>query len=253
MALNVICTQGYSRATYLVLRLGLCLFSVSARGPIGRLANLFTSEPGVITLAHLFDDGFKFPFPFAGLLPCGIRFFHQDHFRYVPSGIVHLVPGVVVEIGRGQVETEDGIARFENGTEVGTGMVDGIVIHGTRNGRDLRVGEHVPTLVRSLGRVLGRFDIEDNEFNGRTRGRGEDGKGVTPIDGRGEFNGLKGNGVQEVNGVTDAMAENNLGNVGVRGGQFTGEADEIVFTNGNDFDTVGGFIVGRRVLDIQRD
>lgn len=70
--------------------------------------------------------------------------------------------------------------------------------------------------------MRGGFDIEDHEFRRRRSSRcgSERYEGGTPIDWSGDLGGLQRIGIDEVNGVADAMTEGDLGDLREGGGHL---------------------------------
>jgi hypothetical protein len=184
------------------------------------------------------------------LPPVGVRLANQDDLGHPRH--VEVLPHLVVEVGRAEHVAQDGISGLENGTEMSPRVVDDVRVHGSSDGRNLRVGEKEATTLGSLRGVRSGLNVEDDVL-GSLGDVDEGGEGSTPVDVGGDVAEGEGDGVDEVDLVAHAMADGELGDVGHGARDLEGEADNVVLADGDDLDRVGQLGVGGGRVDILRD
>ena len=109
----------------------------------------------------------------------------------------------VVEVRACQVIPEYGVAWVQDGAQVRAGEVGGVVCAEVGGAGDGGFGEEEAAFLHGRGDGL---DVHDDEF-GEGLDVGEGGEGLAPVDCGGDFGGLEGRGVEEVEGRGDAVAD----------------------------------------------
>lgn len=133
-----------------------------------------------------------------------------------------------------------------------TSVINDVRVHRSADGGDLGVGEEETTALGRLRGVRGGLNVEDDEF-GCLGDVGERREGGTPVVVGGDVTEGESHGVDKVDLVSDAVADDELGDVGHGAGDLDRDADDVVLADRDDLDRVGELGVSRRVLNVHRD
>jgi hypothetical protein len=181
-------------------------------------------------LALFLGHTLELPVPLlaGGLLATRVVLLDQNYIwngSLVCLAVLNFFKLVVVELSSCKEVTHDAVTRVQESTKMSTAEVCCVVhteISGTGNST---VGKNHTSFCGS-----GNLDVHDNKLDklGNICDRGER---STPVDRCGDFGGLKGVGVEQVDGGTDTVAESEREHVSNLLGELDGECDQVVLAN----------------------
>jgi hypothetical protein len=181
-----------------------------------------------------------------GLLPpVRVRLPNQHHLRQ--PRLIHRLPRLVVVIRVAQQEPKHRISRLQDRTEMRPRLEDRVARHVAADGGNLLVGVEETTALGRLGRVRSRLNVENDELD-RLSDVGEGRERTTPVNVRRDVGHVERDGVDEVDLVANSVADDKLRDVREGAGDLERDADDVVLTDGDDFDRERLLLVSRGVL-----
>ena len=147
----------------------------------------------------------------------------------ITSGIcltaLNLLKLVVVELGSCQEIAHDAVTRVQESTEMGAAEVCCVVYTKIGSAGDGTIGENETSFCRSSN-----LNIHDNKLN-KLRNISDRGERSAPVEGCGDFGGLKGVRIEQVDGGTDTVAESEREHVSDLLGELDRKCDQVVLAN----------------------
>ena len=186
----------------------------------------------------------------SGLLAARVVLLDQNYVRdcrLVCLAALNLLVLVVVELGTCEEVAHNTITGVQKSTKVSAAEVCGVVhteVGGAGNGA---VGKNHTSFCGSSD-----LDVHDNELD-KLRDICDRGERSAPVDGCGDFGGLKSVGVEQVDGGTDTVAEGEREHVSNLLCELDRECYQVVLANGHNLARESELVRLLGSVDVHRD